>query len=460
MLLHHARSKLCLARAGLGVAALLLLSAGESRAAKESVLYGFTETAHGSNPYTGVIADSHGALYGTTEGGGTNFESSLGTVFKLTPPEPGKTAWTETVLYTFTGGASGGIPKAGLVMDADGALYGTTYQGGQSNCDFYLGCGTVFKLTPPAKGKKTWTEKALHIFTGSMQGVAPNGIHPWGALALGPGGVLFGTTLLGGTADPNACLAQGCGTVFKLTPPAKSGGAWTETVLHRFTNSQFGYPHSGVTLDAKGDLFGTAAGGGLVCCGLVYELTAPAKGSTTYTYRTLHAFTGSDGARPQGGLAIDTDGKLYGTTYGDGSDNYGTVFRLTPPAKSGGTWSNSVLVTIVQASLGGPIGAPTLASNGTLYFSTGSDSGGTKEFRPNAASETPAGVVVKLTPPSAGHNTWTHTILHSFQTTGDGADPPGPLLLLNGALYGTTTHGWNSAGSVYTNGTVFKIASP
>ena len=121
----------------------------------ESALYNFCShpsCSDGVGPLAGLIADNSGALYGTTHAGGS---SGNGTVFKLTPPATGQTAWTETVLYSFLGGSDGGAPRAGLIADEQGALYGTTTGGGIGSN------GTVFKLTPPAKGQTAWTETVL-----------------------------------------------------------------------------------------------------------------------------------------------------------------------------------------------------------------------------------------------------------------------------------------------------------
>jgi uncharacterized repeat protein (TIGR03803 family) len=170
----------------------------------------------GATPLAGLIADNRadnrGALYGTTAGGGTG---NNGTVFKLTPPAKGQTAWTETVLYHFTGGSDGSLPYAGLIADNSGALYGTTQQGG-SGCP-PNGCGTVFKLTPSAKGQTAWTETVLYRFTGGSDGATPRA-----GLFADKQGVLYGTTTVGGgqSGCPQfTALFVGCGTVFKLTPP-------------------------------------------------------------------------------------------------------------------------------------------------------------------------------------------------------------------------------------------------
>lgn len=429
------------------LAAALVLGSAAAHAESDSVLMRFTLDAQGSQPETGVIAGPDGSLYGTTYGGGSTFGNPLGTVFRLTPPGGGKSGWTEQVLHVFQGKSDGGIPKGGLVMDAKGALYGTTYQGGDLNCDFGLGCGTVFRLAPPPAGKSAWTLTTLHTFTGTFQGVAPDGIHPWAGLVFDKKGALYGTTDLGGTTG---CLAQGCGTVFKLAPPAGGAGAWTETVLHKFTDSEGGMPKSGVIFDSSGALYGSAPGEllvGGVCCGIVYKLSPPAKAGGGWTEETLHAFVGTDGAYPEGGLLLGPGGILYGTTAGDGQNNYGTVFELTPPPKGKTKWGGNVLVTILGQQYSGPNGTLVRDSTGALYFATGFNYG-----------QPQVGAVVKVTPPGGSQTKWVPTVLHGFGANGDGYGPSGPLILLKGALYGTTASGWSPSGDAMINGTVFRLA--
>ena len=130
----------------------------------ENALYSFAGGSDPKLPYAGLIFDKAGNLYGTTEFGGTN---NQGTVFEITPNTNG--SWTESVLYNFTGNADGGQPYARLTFDASGNLYGTTNFGGSANCA--LGCGTVFKLTPGSSG---WTETVLYTFTGGEDGREPS----------------------------------------------------------------------------------------------------------------------------------------------------------------------------------------------------------------------------------------------------------------------------------------------
>jgi uncharacterized repeat protein (TIGR03803 family) len=285
-------------------------SGGAGGAWTETVLHSFSNTGgDGTGPYAGLIPGKGGVFYGTTASGGAY---SGGTVFELTPGSGG--AWTETVLYSFTGqNGDGRYPNASLTAGANGSLYGTTESGGTSNA------GTVFELTPPAAGQGgAWTETVLYSFTGGNDGGKP--LAP---LALGTGGALFGTTSIGGTAVN--------GVVFELTPP-DVGGAWTETVLYSFTGQKGdgANPYAGVALGGNRSLYGTTFGGGIENQGTVFELTPPASGGA-WKETVLHRFTGNhgDGSNPYAGLVI-SDGTLYGTTTVGGSAGFGAVFQLTP----------------------------------------------------------------------------------------------------------------------------------
>jgi uncharacterized repeat protein (TIGR03803 family) len=218
----------------------------------ETVLHSFG-TSQGAFSRGGVSFGSKGALYGTTEYGGT---SGDGTVFKLTPPVAPATEWTETVLHSFgTSSGDGEYPYEGVIFDSKGTLYSTAYNGGTS------GTGTVFKLTPPVAPATQWTETALHSF-GTSRG---DGDHPFAGLIFDSSGALYGTTRTGGTVDK--------GTVFKLTPPVAPATQWTETFLHSFgTSSSDGvYSDAGVVL-SDGALYGTTEYGGVSGFGSVFKV--------------------------------------------------------------------------------------------------------------------------------------------------------------------------------------------
>lgn len=306
----------------------------------EDVLYSFTGRGNGDGylPYGNLIADSSGALYGTTTtGGGGPYSTGVGVVFKLTPPVGGTGPWSESVLHTFCSTSSpptyctdGANPFAGLVADSHGTLYGTTATGGAA------GVGTVFSIDP-----NSGTLTTLYSFTGT----AGDGIFPYGPVIFGVDGALYGTTQQGGVNTAECSFGYngmgGCGTVFKLAPPTGPGGAWTETVLYSFSDTYANGPRDGywpegnLIFDQAGDLYGTTLFGGQPCggdgCGVVFKLT-PAGGGT-WTESIAHAFAGGpgDGDQPTlAGLVADTSGNLYGTTQLGGSANVGTVFEITP----------------------------------------------------------------------------------------------------------------------------------
>jgi len=314
-----------------------------------SILHAFTG-ADGANPFAGLALDNAGNLYGTTARGGTY---SGGAVFKLAPNADG--TWTESVLYTFTGGGDGGYPLAGLALDAAGNLYGTTYTSGAYHS------GVVFKLAPNPDG--TWAESVLHSFTGGA-----DGSDPVAGLIFDAAGNLYGTAQNGGGSG---CSGAGCGVVFKLAP--NPDGTWTESVLYTFTGGADGaLTDAGLVFDNAGNLYGTTDAGGSGCsglgCGVVFKLAPNPDG--TWTESVLHSFTGADGASGVG-LILNATGNLYGTTVWGGAYNYGVVFKLTP---SSGGWSETVLHSLL--GYGRNPQAPVIFdSAGNLYGTTSSGNG-------------------------------------------------------------------------------------
>jgi uncharacterized repeat protein (TIGR03803 family) len=239
---------------------------------------------NGANPQAGVIRDGAGNLYGTTDGGGAFGD---GTVFELAH---GSSAITTLASFS---SSDGGNPTGGLIMDASGNLFGTTF-GGEG-----AGDGTVFEL---AHGSRTVT--TLASFNGT------NGASPFGGVIMDGAGNLFGTTEGGGDF--------GDGTVFEL-----AHGTSTITALASFNGSNGWLPIAGVIIDGAGNLFGTTVRGGASDNGTLFEL---AHGSNTIT--TIASFNGNNGARPVGGVMMDVAGNLYGTTQEGGAIGAGTVFEL------------------------------------------------------------------------------------------------------------------------------------
>jgi uncharacterized repeat protein (TIGR03803 family) len=240
---------------------------------QETLIDTFSQKNDGGGPFAGLILDTAGNLYGTTEGGGAY---DLGTAYAV---EHTSTGWHEKVLHSFDNNGVDGVgPGWGvLFMDNSGSLYGTTSGGGSHTC-----------------------------FASEIK-----------AIANGPGAGHFPGNAIGN-----------CGTIFKLIKLAD--GRWKETILYNFNSGATGSgPGAGVVMDKTGNLYGTTIYGGSGCgCGVVYKLAPNTKG--TWTYAVLHTFVGSDGAQPDANLIVDDKGNLYGTTATGGAYGGGVVFELTP----------------------------------------------------------------------------------------------------------------------------------
>lgn len=285
----------------------------------QKTLYAFTGADDGGNPQAGLLRDAKGRLYGTTYAGGA---FGQGVVFELIPPKKGSDAWTQKVLWTFTGGDDGGEPTSSLIVDDDGALYGTTDWGGTGVV------GTVFKLSPPAPGKKKWTQTVLYNFTGNEDGG-----EPYGRMLLGADGNLYGTTAGYGQFN--------LGTIFKLT--ADGSGGWVFSVMHAFAGGADGeVPRDGLIQGPDGTLYGATAGFS-DSYGNVFSIAPDGSG-----YEVLWQVSGTQGFTGNGpwrALSMDADGVLYGATYADGLSANGEVFSLTPPANAQESWHPQILYT-------------------------------------------------------------------------------------------------------------------
>lgn len=326
-------------------------------AATETVLYKF-QGNQGVLPAGRLIADASGKIYGVTELSGP---PGCGTVFQLTPPAGGA-GWTATTLYEFQGGADGCSPGNDilLAMDASSNLYGTTRGGGVGMCvGNYTGCGTVFQLVPPAQAGGAWTENILYRFASGIDGAFPNG-----GVILGLNGVLYSTT--SDTGDSGHY-----GTAFVLKPPAIAGGAWTKTTLYTFTGGADGSePNGNLLPDRNGNFFGTTIAGGTNARGAVFELSQAQSGLWTETvlYSFLGL---PDAHNPVSGLARDKAGNLYGVTSVGGPTDHGAIYELTPPAQVGGAWTYAELYGFRGAPDGDlPIGPPVFDALGNVYGTT------------------------------------------------------------------------------------------
>jgi len=361
-------------------------------------IYNFTDGLDGEYPNAGLTMDAEGNLYGTTWNGGRG----CGTVFQL---KHQGSNWVFNLLHEFTGGSDGCGPD-GVIFGSNSTLYGTTGGGGN-------GFGTVFNLMPSASGCKTalcpWTENVLYRFTGGLDGAYP------GDLIFDEAGNIYGITALGGSYNG--------GVAYELTP---SGSGYTETVIYNFGGVGDGFePQSGLTFDNAGNLYGaTWEGGDGYNNGTVFELSPSGSG---WAEKILYSFQGgNDGSLPFAGVIFDQSGNLYGATSSGGTGGGGTVFEMSP---SGEGWTFTVLYSFTGGFVSGPRANLVMDGAGNIYGTTYGDGAYGK------------GSVFKLTPTS--NPPWTYTSLHDFPLEGpDGAYPISNVTFdPSGNLYGTATVG-------------------
>lgn len=412
--------RLCLVQSMLF--ALFVLSA-TSWGQTYRVIHNFGGPGDGFNPQAGVIFGNQGSIYGTTWfGGNPNCQFGCGLVYELSPQVDG--TWTERVLYQFAGGNDGWAPGARLTMDAHGALFGTTAEGGGSNRN-----GTVFELICGNDG--SWMESVLHRFQ------TADGYQPRSRVFLDNRGVVYGTTFSGGVYGAG-------GVVFSLSRGSATG--WNEILLHSFGNGADGKnTYAGVVPDAHGNFFGVTQYGGQYGQGTVYELS-PNRGGPGWTETILHSFgagaLGADGALPFDDVLLDGRGNIFGATPWGGSHDLGTIFKLTHNAD--GTWSETILYNFTGgADQGHPKGL-VFDDNGNIYGATG-------------GSAVNYGTLFKLVQGSGGQ--WQLTTLYTFAGGLDGFYPNTPLVLdTAGNIYGTTAGGGAYEGQTIDAGVAFKFA--
>jgi uncharacterized repeat protein (TIGR03803 family) len=361
-------------------------------------LYNFDVT-HGSDPgLPAIVAQGRdGNLYGTTSQGGAN---GKGVVFSMTPNG------TLKVLYSFDE-VNGSNPYNGLTLGTDGSLYGITRAGGDMSCGQGYGCGTVFKIT---RGGSLTT---LYIFTGGTDGASPQappiqgfdgnfyGVsgstaykvtpsgsfiqlpaqfpYPASQLLQGADGNLYGTTSFGG--DLTCYAPFGCGTFFKMTP------AGAVTILYNFDGTHGQSPFFDPLIQGSdGNFYGTTEWGGLNGAGVVFQLTPQA------AIAVLHNFPDpqypNDGANPLVGLVQATDGNFYGATFGGGTSNNGTIFRITPAG------AYSLLYNFDYNHGGYPSATPMQHTNGKIYGQA--DTGGAYSYGVNYSFNLGLGPFVSL----------------------------------------------------------------
>ena len=386
-------------------------------------------------------------------------------------------AQSENVLVSFDNN-NGGWPISTLIYDpASAAFYGTAYIGGTNND------GTVFQLKQDPDG--SWKTTILYSFTGIVSqdcagpdyGVTPvrkkgvitafygtcdiggandygavfeltlqpdgswaeqiiysfesisDGANPLGGVTLDRKGNLYGTTQVGGSGLG--------GTVYKLS---KTKSGWTKTILHNFGAPA--NPECHLIFDSKGVLYGTTPSEGQSFSGTVFDLVPPAQGQTDWTYNVLYTFDGQmgtgDGATPRAGLVFHGKGALYGTTEGGGYEGLGTVFELVPPGAGQSAWTENQLYRFTSVGdAAAPVGGLTFGKSGVIYGTT------------SAGGAFNGGTAFQL---KRKHGTWNKTTLWGFGGIGDGVFPWASMLLEAGDLYGTT-----KGGGAYGEGVVYQI---
>ena len=306
---------------------MLLLAAQALAQISEHVVYTFTNRQTGF-PVSSLAADAHGNLYGVTSG----------SIYQLTPAGNGYTYH----LLSYLPGGPGVFAAGKLAIDAAGNLYGSTWQGGQ------YGNGYVYKVSPPTSGIK-WPVTIIYNFQG------PEGAQAGFGMVFDAAGNLYGGTHNGGTYDE--------GVAFELSP---SAGGWTYSVLHQFSNPEGNGPQTGLIFDKNGNLFGGNETG-------IYELSP--NGDGTWTESTAFAFNDSTGFNPIGDPMFDAAGNLYGTNQAAGLYHSGAAFMLT---NSGGIWNATILHSFNYLNTNDgyyPYGGLTLDAQGNLYGTTQSGGG-------------------------------------------------------------------------------------
>ena len=385
-----------------------LFCSGAAQAQKTTVLHRF-DGSDGTNTQTALTVGPDGRLYGTTLAAG---QFNRGTVFAIDP-----LTRAFTTLHHFASN-EGSDPYGQLLLASDGFLYGTTRYGGDLNCP--SGCGTIYRISTSGE------------FTQLHQMSFPEGTTLQGGLIEAADGRLYGTATLGGLVECHGTGA-GCGTIYAFSrPDAKV------SVIHKFNFTDGRWPYGRLLLASNGSLYGTTSSGAAGEAGTVYRVKPNGKG-----FRTVVEFANADaGCQPKAGLIQADKGSLYGMTEDCGNYNSGAIYSVSPRGE---------VSTIHRFNPDGyardgknPVAELLQAPNGKLYGTT--RLGGLPVEDPNRN-----GTVFSIEP-----NGTKYTLLHTFMSSPDGAQPTSGLTLgPDQNLYGVTPVGGvqNYPG----NGTVYKI---
>jgi uncharacterized repeat protein (TIGR03803 family) len=359
-------------------------------------LYSFGSIPNdGGVPYAGLVQGSDGNFYGTTSDGGAG-DYGYGTVFKISPRD------VYTSFYSFGSYLNDGFdPQDSLVQGSDGNFYGTTYAGGTN------GDGTVFRVSP-----ETGIETNLYSFGSNTN----DGTQPVGGLVQGSDGNFYGTTSDGGTNSE--------GTVFRISP----GGVYTN--LYSFVGGgTSGNEEAGLVQGSDGNFYGTTAANGAYNDGIIFRISPGGIETNLYSFGGYYP----DGYDSQAPLVEGSDGNFYGTTKFGGTNDLGTVFRISP----GGSYTNLYSFAGYPTDGNEPYAGLVQGSDGNFYGTT--YGGGTNYNNYD-------GTVFRISPGGSFSN------LYSFtgNVNNDGQYPLAPLVQgSDGNFYGTTEAGGMGDGNVF-----------
>jgi uncharacterized repeat protein (TIGR03803 family) len=405
-----------------------------------TTIYSFcaqTNCTDGQLPVAGLVQGTDGNLYSTASSAGSG---GYGTVFKLS------TDGAFTTLFSFYRG-DGATPYAALAQGTDGNFFGSTTVGGKKtmstkrNCGSPR-CGTLFEITPDG------TLTSLHQFQDQA-----DGSDPYGALVQGVDGDFYGTAR-GVSSEPET------GRVFKISADGKL------TALHNFCAQgscvDGDQPYAGLALGADGNFYGTTYTGGanqnsycFTGCGTIFKITPG--GTFTIIYDFCSKPNCTDGTVPYSGLLQGRDGNFYGTTYGGGANNFGTVFSITPGGALTTLYSFCSQTNCADGDhpTGGLVQAVSI--DGNFY---GTTNGGGIQTGTICEELNGCGTIFKVT------STGTLTTVYTFCSQSDCTDGAGPYAGLmqdtSGKFYGTTEYGGannnGSDGCAFGCGKVFALS--
>jgi uncharacterized protein YceK len=354
----------------------------------ETVLYNFQGGSDGEFPIAGVIPGPNGSLYGTTLYGGNSNNrctQGCGTLFQLFPPAVAGADWTEQVIFDY---GKSNLDPGVLLPGPGGVLFGVTESGGDPVCQG--GCGSVYELLPPSQSGGVWSIQQIHLFQ-QTNGAFPYELEN---MALGPNGVLYGTASYGGDIGNCMSLGCGVVFSLTPPASPGTPWTFQDLYKFKNPRDGY-FPYGGVAIGANGTLYGTTLYGGVegcvsdLGCGTVYSLTPPASGAGQWTKTVLHSFVGGgDGSQPISTVLIGPAGVLYGVTGTGGGDTFncgqagcGVLYELAPPSVQGGSWTETILNEFTSGSGGEYPGlTPAIDANGVLYGYASHGSGTSCDF--------------------------------------------------------------------------------